>query len=97
MNPLINQTIATVTYEQASTVLQNFPLVGWIAITWLLPLIIYIIVGCIARGRSSTGQVTSRAMITYPNYWYAILIWGLLQLALFILLLFPIWLRAFNN
>jgi len=68
-----------------------------LAIIWFIPLLIYFIIMCTARGRSANGQVVSKRMIFFPNSWYAIIVFGLIQLTLFILLLiFPIWAKIFQ-
>jgi hypothetical protein len=65
-------------------------------LVWIIPLLIYFITGCIARGRSSSGQVTSKPMIAYSNFWYSIIIWCLIQGGLLILLIYPIYLKIFE-
>lgn len=57
-----------------------------LGIVWLLPILIYLVVGLVVKGKSGT------IMIKRPNYWHFFWIWGLIQLLLILLLLvFPIW------
>jgi|GEM_PF-4892783 len=74
-----------ISFEEALTVTTDpFYIIG-LVIIWLLPLLIYIILGLTVKGKYG------KYMASYPNYYYAIIIWGLVQLALIIMLvLFPI-------
>lgn len=82
-------------YDQASVVLQSPQIIIWIAVTWFAPLFLYFITGIIARARSANGKATSKPMIAHANFWYAVIIWGLIQIAFFILLIFPVWMIPF--
>lgn len=82
------------TFESASLVTQSFPMITFLVIAWFLPLAIYLIIGMFVRGKSASGQVRSKPMILYPNFWIAVFIWGVLQAILLILFIFPIWLNG---
>lgn len=92
MNETIAQT-CPVTFDNVSSVMQTPEMIALLIIIWFVPLLIYIIIGVTARGRSANGAVTSKVMLAYPNSWYAVLVWGLIQLGLFLMLVFPIWLK----
>ena len=63
-------------------------------VVWLLPLIIYVVVGLVAKGKSPSGQSYSKSMIQYPNFWYSCVIWFFIQSGLILLLIvFPLWLK----
>lgn len=81
------------TFESATAVLHDTYILFALGLIWLLPLVIYLFIGVLVRGRSSSGSVTSKVMAAYPNFWYAVAIWGLIQFGLFFLIVFPIWLR----
>lgn len=95
---MLNETLQepNVTFEVASAVVRDPFILTWIGLTWGVPLIIYLFVGIFVRGRSSNGQATSKPMILYPNFYYAIIIWGLIQLFFLLMLVFPVWLRMFD-
>ena len=82
-----------VTYENASIVMQSPPILLWLFLSWIIPLLIYLLIGSVVKGRSPSGTISSKPMIYSPNFYWAILIWGLIQLSFFILLIFPLILR----
>lgn len=89
---MINAT--TLTYEGVTEITTNPVFLAMIIAIWFIPLIIYIIVGSVAKARSPSGQALSKPMICYPNFFYAFFIWFLLQSALILaLLIFPFWLK----
>lgn len=62
--------------------------------SWLSSIIIYLIIGCIARGRSSSGNVYSKPMIAFPNFWFGFIVFSLILPALLLgLVIFPLWLK----
>ena len=86
--------ITTLNYENVTEITTNPVFLGMIIAVWLIPLLIYVIIGSVAKAKSPSGQTLSKPMIAYPNFWYAFFIWFLLQSALIlILLIFPIWLK----
>lgn len=91
---MINQT-ATLTFEQATKVTTNPYMLLVLGLVIILPLIFYIAIGCKVKGRSANGNVTSKSMIHYPNFWIAPLVWVLGQLFLLLFFVFPLWLKLF--
>jgi hypothetical protein len=86
--------MTTPTFEAVSAINTDPYMLVAYGIVWFLPLFIYLLVGCVATGRSADGRKTSKPMIYYSNYWYSWLIWGLIQLGLILtLIIFPIWLK----
>ena len=66
-------------------------------IVWLIPILLWLLLGAIVRGKSPDGSRSSKPMILYPNFWYAFSLWFFIQGALFIILLiFPFWLKIFT-
>jgi len=91
---MINETVTAVkslTFDQVTLITKEPLIITGFVIVWLLPIIIYIIVGVTVKGRSASGVVSSEPMITNPNYFIPLIIWGLIQLALIMMfLVFPI-------
>lgn len=85
-----------VTFDNVSSIMQTPELIVMIMLIWAIPLFLYLIIACTIKGRSSSGHATSKVMIAYPNAWYPMLIWGLIQLGLFLVLIFPIPLKFFD-
>lgn len=85
-----------ITYEQATQVTHDPMILTWIIVIWILPLILYLIIGATTRARSPSGQQLSKPMISYPNYWHAVWIWTLVQGLLFLGLFFPFWTKFLN-
>lgn len=86
--------MVTPTFEAVSAINTDPYMLVAYGIVWFLPLFIYFLIGCVAHGKSADGRKASKPMIFYPNYWYAMLVWGLIQLGLIlILIIFPIWLK----
>jgi hypothetical protein len=84
-----------ISYETASAVMQSTPILVAMITAFSIPLILYFLVGCFVRARSSDGRKLSSRMIGSANFWWAILIFGLLSAGLFLLVIFPVWLRLF--
>lgn len=99
-NPIENnetiQNNPNIDYQTASNTLQSTPVVVWIILSWLIPLITLFVVGVSIKARSPNGHITSKPMILSPNFWYIVLIFGLLQLVFLIFLIFPLWLKPFT-
>lgn len=94
----MNQTLTTIaenyTFESVTAITTNPIFIISMLIVWITPVILYIIVGAVSRGKSQSGQVLSKPMIAYPNFWYAFIIWFFFQLALILLfIIFPFWLN----
>jgi len=78
-----------ITFETAKLVTTDpFMIMGFVVV-WLVPLLVWLILGLTIKGKYG------KYMASYPNYWYAFVIWGLIQLTLFILIIFPVWLKIF--
>lgn len=66
-------------------------------IFFALPFIIYLIVGALVKGKSSSGKTQTKSMIFYENFWIAILIFDIGGLIAYIpMIIFPLWIRIFN-
>ena len=86
----------SLTYDKATEILQHPLILTVFGFVWIFPIILYLFVGLTKRGYSSSGKVASELMIFSKNFAIPLLIWGLFQLALFLLALFPFWLRIFE-
>ena len=63
-------------------------------IVWLLPIIIWLIIGTLRKARSGSGRVLGNPMIASPNFWLAILNWFFFQGLLFaVLITWPVWIK----
>lgn len=82
--------------DQVLPVTTSLPYILGVAFAWFFPLFLWFIVGCFARARTADGRVLSKPMIASTNFWYAVIIWGLVGGALDLLLIFPIWLGLFT-
>jgi len=81
-----------VTYETITTITQSRPFLIAEAMVYLLPLIIYLLVGATIRGKTNSGKSLKKPMMFNANYWYAFIIWAFIQLFLFLVLInFPVW------
>lgn len=74
-------------YELAKQVTTDPFMLTGLGIIWLLPLLIWLVIGLAVKNKFG------KYMITYPNFWYAVILWGFIQLTLIILYIFPIWLK----
>ena len=84
-------------FDQVTAITTDPLFLGAIIAVWLLPLILYIIVGSVAKAKSPSGQALSKPMIAYPNFWYGFFIFLFFQAGLFlILIIFPLWLKVFT-
>ena len=94
LNETIIETIKTIDYKTWTEITQNpIFLIGIISV-WLIPLLFYLLVGTLSRAKSPSGQLLSRRMIEYPNFWYSFVIWFFIQSALIlILIIFPFWIE----
>lgn len=94
INETINNTLtatSTLKFEDALKVTNDPSFILAMLIVWLLPIIIYLIIGACVKGG---GKYYNKRMIEFPNFWYAILVWFFIQGALFlILVVFPVWLK----
>lgn len=88
----MNETII-LTYENFTAITLHPVFIIMALVVWFVPLILYVIVGSVVKAKSPSGQVLSKTMICYPNFWYAFFIYFLLQPALFLMLIFPFWLK----
>jgi len=93
-NETIQLITQSLTYESVTQITNNPIFLIATLVVWLLPLIMYLIIGFFAKARSPSGQILSRRMIEYPNFFYAFALWFFLQSALFLLLIiFPFWIN----
>ena len=99
-NSSINETIKSglggVTFDQAYAVTSSIPFIVAFATVWFLPLFIYILWGACASARTSDGRKLHSKVISNANFWIGFVIFGLIQFAMFILIIFPIWLMPFR-
>jgi hypothetical protein len=84
------------TYEQVSAITQQPVIVAYLIMTYVLFIFAYLIIACTTKGKSGSGKATSKPMIAYENSWIPLVLWGFGQAILFLLIIFPVWLRLFN-
>lgn len=92
----LTQTCKIPTYESVHSMMINPIVLVVLCLIYFVPIFIYIVIGLTARGRSSSGEVTSKCMFHYPNSFYALITWIFIQGGLFTLLVYPVWLLAFS-
>lgn len=85
-----------ITYEQTIAVTQDPKFIVALAIVYILPLFIYFLWGSLSNARTSDGRKLSSKVIENANFWIGLMIFGFFQLALYILIIFPIWLKFFE-
>lgn len=71
----------------------------WIisGICFFLPFIIYILIGAFVKGKDSSGRVRTKEAIYYGNWWYAVVVYTIIGIGLYlILIIFPVWLKLFE-
>ncbi len=63
---------------------------------FIIPLIIYLIIASLRKGRSSSGNYRTKCMLFYFNSWISIFCFEIFGLILYILLIiYPLWLKIF--
>lgn len=82
------------TYEQWTAVTVTWPFILTVFIAWAVPIFLYVLVGILARARSSDGRTLSKPMIASPNFYYGLLIFGPISLGMLALVVFPVWLKV---
>ena len=96
LNETLNQTIGKttkITFEEWTAITQDPKFIIAMLIIWLVPIILYIIVGALVKGG---GKHFSKKMIEYSNFWYAPLIWFFGQAGLILIfIIFPLFLKWF--
>lgn len=96
LNETLNNSIG-LTYDSATNVTNSIPMIIALAIVWFLPLLIYFIWGALASSRTADGRKLNSKVISNANFWIGFLIFGLIQLSLFlILVIFPVWILPFE-
>jgi len=94
LNSTINQTISNSIDFNTWTNFTNLPIFLISAVLiWILPLILLLILGACIKGGSGNY---SKKMIEYGNFWIIFFMYFFVQAGLFLLLIFPIWLKLFN-
>jgi hypothetical protein len=97
---MINETIQNsigqlsyITFENWTAITTSTTFIIFAFIVWFIPIILYLIIGSIASGRTPSGQKLKKRAIQNPNYWIAIIVWFFVQ-ALFwiIFIIYPLWL-----
>jgi hypothetical protein len=100
VNQTVNNTIGGlggITFEKASEITSSLPMVIAFGLVWFLPLLIYFLWGACASARTSDGRKLSSKVISNANFWIGAVIFGLIQLALFlVVVIFPVWLIPFQ-
>ena len=92
INETINQT-AELSFEHVSEIMTTPPMILATLAIWLIPLLLWIVMGALIHAKSSGGR-KSKPMICYPNFWLAFALWFFVQAGLILILLtFPFWLR----
>lgn len=100
INETINNTIqesSKLSFDKVTAVTTDPTfIILWIILVFL-PAIIYIIIACFTKARSTSGQSLSSPMIYSPNTWIAPAVWIFFQSAfLLTFIIFPLWLKIFN-
>lgn len=89
----LNASVMALTYDNVVSITTT-PTFVVVSIVWLLlPLFIYVVVGAVVRGKTSSGKVLRDPMISYANFWVAPIIWVTVQAILLVFIIFPFWLR----
>jgi len=86
----------SISYEQWVAVTNEPIFLIMSGIFFLVPFIFYLILGATVKGKSSSGKTMSNVMLSFPNFYYALVIFDLIGISLYlILIVFPLWLRIF--
>lgn len=95
---MINATLnnSAITFEQVTRINTDPKILIMFLIAWLLPLLIYFLIGCIKHAKTSSGRKLDSLMIQTTNFWIAFMVWFLIQPILILtLIMFPLWLKIF--
>ena len=95
---VINETITTagkLTFDNAYAVTSNPMFIIALGLAWFIPLLIYLLWGACASARTSDGRKLSSKVISNANFWIGFIIFGLIQLGLMLMIVFPIWTMIF--
>jgi hypothetical protein len=92
----MNNTIITLPFDKAVEVTSSIPMIITYGLIWFIPLFIYLLWGATANSRTADGRVLQSKVISNANFWIGFIIFGLVQLGLFVLAVFPVWLMLFE-
>ncbi len=97
INETANLTIQELTYENVTAISQSpYGIVVGLLLVFV-PIILYLIIGSIAKARTGDGRKLSSPMIASGNFWIGILIMFFGTGSILILTYwFPIWLKIFG-
>lgn len=84
-----------ISYDQAIVVTQSMPFIIAFAIIYFIPLFLYLLIGALVKATTASGRVSSSSMWGSVNYYFGVVILGLIELAFILLMIFPVWLRLF--
>lgn len=96
LNQTLNATLSsqTIGFSQWTAVSLSPAFLIASLIVWLFPIVLMLIIGASVRGRSPSGQLYSKPMICFPNFWYFFVVYFFVQSSLFLIgIIFPIWLK----
>jgi len=86
-----------VSFDSAVVVLHDPVMLFAVGVVWLLPLIVWLIIGFVVSAKTISGRKVG-LLVESPNFWLVFLVFGLLQGLLFLLLLvFPVQLWFFGG
>jgi hypothetical protein len=91
---MINETInATVlNFDNVVKITSSTPMIIAYALVWFIPLFIYFLWGALASAKTADGRKLKSLVIQNANFWIGFLIFGIIELGLIILIIFPVWL-----
>ena len=95
INETLNQS-TELTFDTAYAITSQVPMIVALFLVWFIPLMIYLIWGCVASARTSDGRKLNSKVISNSNFWIGIVIFGLIGFALILLIIFPVWLLIFE-
>lgn len=96
VNETLQEGAKNLTFQKAIEVTQDVKFIVALGIVYALPLLIYFFWGALSHAKTSDGRVLKSRVIQNENFWIGFVIFGILGLALFILIIFPIWLLPFG-
>lgn len=91
-NSIISITTQIPTYEQATAITHSSAFIISLAIVWALTWVLMLILGASVSARDSYNRkISGSSMLGSLNFWYLFIIVFLIQGALLLLIVFPIW------
>ena len=79
--------VMPLTFDEWTAITTTPTFIITVLLIWAIPLIVFLLVASVRKGRSSNGKVLSKPMIFSANIWIPFMIWIFLQGLLFVLLI----------